>query len=122
MGDLKLREMKALKIAEENRTEGIWAYDLGKNHGWKSVGTAHDNIRNLKKLGFVQPQDQAERGKKPYLLAPGLHVVTSKPKTLDLPIKTVNSQDASRVHFVIKMLAQRPGTALFYVGSASATS
>ena len=111
--------MKALKIAEENGNEGIWAYELEKNRGWKSAATAHGDLQNLKKLGFLQPQDQTERGKTPYTLSPGLHIVTSKPKIVDMPIKSVNAQDASRLRFVIKALAQCPGTALYYVGSAS---
>lgn len=120
MEDLKPREMEALKIAEEDRIEGIWAYKLMQN-GW-SLSTAHDTIQVLTKLGFLQPQDQTKRRKKPYLLAPGFQIVTSKTKTVGLLIKSVNTQDASHLHFVnfvMKAVAQCAGTALCYVGSAT---
>lgn len=118
LDELKSREMKTLQIAEK---EEICAYNLKKNHGWKSVGTAHDDIQNLKELGLLQPKGQTE-WKKPYVLTPGLQVVTSKPKTVDLPIKSVSAQDVSYLRFVVKAVAQCAGTALYYMGSAFADS
>jgi hypothetical protein len=132
LDDLKPRQMKLLKLAEENKSEGIWIYKLkeDKDMGKHSISTLYDDITKLSKLGYLQKLEEGERKKQPYVLAPGLHVVTSRAnpvdipiKTMaDMPIKTMASDAASHVSVVVRSLASVPGTVLYYLGSAFITS